>query len=293
MGTLVDFTQRAPSVMSDMVVVLARSSGREWLESDDRSEFRWFLGELVTQNQHTALASRLCFQPGTSCRRLGILMFAECKVPAPDPSVVAAASSPSVELLLLEAQRVHVDYAALARLHAALAARVDELDGDLPELLYDEVARQCRNTYAYRKALRAAAPLNEYLMAIADDSEARIKQTHDSFASPALQMDVPGYARARRLYNQYMAGVVAKGVAERSALLSLFRKIRLLYGGQQQWRFFHPDGQLSAPSPLQLSSAEVEMPQLELANPEEAQMRRLQASVRIARLEQQIDSALQ
>jgi hypothetical protein len=214
-----------------------------------------------------------------------MLVFAECNVPSLDQTLVKSVAPAGVELLLLEAQRFHIDYAALARLHAALAERVDELDGDLPEVLYDEVARQCRNTYAYRNTLRAAAPQNDYLLAIADDSENRIKETRESFSSPALQMDVPGYARARRLYDRYMVGVVAKGVKEKSVLLSLMHTVHLLYGGDK-WRFFGPDGTLSAASAFHTSSAEVEMPQLEIANPEEAQMRRLQASARIARLEQ-------
>lgn len=290
-GALVDTTGTAPEVARQMVLTLAAYSGRDWLQCDDRSEFRWFLMELAKHNQHERVATDLCFQTGTFSRRIGMVIFSNCNVPALEAQTVGAASARSVELLLLEAQRFHVDYAALGRLHASLAHRVDELDGELPELLYEEVARQCRNTYAYRTALRAAAPNNDYLLAIAADAEDRIKETRESFASPALQMDVPGYARARRLYDRYMASSVAKGIAEKSVLLNLVRKVRLLYGGER-WRFFGPDGSLSPPSTFHTSSAEVEMPQLEIANPEEAQMRRLQASARIARLEQDADSSV-
>jgi hypothetical protein len=289
-GALVETTRTAPDVARQMVLTLAAYSGREWLQCDDRSEFRWFLMELAKHNQHGRVATDLCFQGGAFSRRIGMVIFSNCNVPTLEAQTVGTASATSVELLLLEAQRFHVDYAALGRLHAAVARRVDELDGELPELFYEEVARQCRNTYAYRTALRAAAPNNEYLLAIAADAEDRVKETRDSFASPALQMDVPGYTRARRLYDRYMAGVVAKGIAEKSVLLNLVRKVRLLYGGER-WRFFGPDGSLSPPSAFHTSSAEVEMPQLEIANPEEAQMRRLQASARIARLEQEADSS--
>jgi hypothetical protein len=287
-GALVESTRTAPDIARQMVLTLAAYSGREWLQCDDRSEFRWFLMELAKHNQHGRVATDLCFQGGAFSRRMGMVIFSNCNVPTLDAQTLGTASATSVELLLLEAQRFHVDYAALGRLHAALARRIDELDGELPELFYEEVARQCRNTCAYRTALRAAAPNNEYLLAIAADAEDRIKETRATFASPALQMDVPGYARARRLHDRYMAGVVAKGIAGRSVLLNLVRKVRLLYGGER-WRFFGPDGSLSPPSAFHTSSAEVEMPQLEIANPEEAQMRRLQASARIARLEQEAD----
>jgi hypothetical protein len=290
-GALVDFTKTAPNLMQDMVVVLATHTGREWLAAHDRNEFRWFLMELAKQNQHTSVAGLLCFQTGMYCRRLGMRVFADANVPTLDPTIVSTVPLKSIELLLLETLRFHIDYGALARLHALLGERVDEEGVELPNLFYEEVARQCRNTYAYRKSLRAAALNNAYLLAIVDDSESRIKETRESFASPSLQMDVPGYARARRLSDQYMARAVAKGVAEKSVFLNLIHKVHLLYGGEK-WRLFRPDGSLSEPSSLKSSSSEIEMPQFEIANPEGAQMRRLQASARIARLEKEIGASV-
>src|SRR5207302_1252131 len=127
---------------------------------------------------------------------------------------------------------------------------------------------------------RAAAPDSEYLMAIVDDSEERMKETRDSFASPALRMDVPGYARARRLHDRYVTRLVAKGVAEKSVFLSLIRKVQLLYTGEK-WRHINPNGSVSEASAFHMASTEIEVPQLEMANPEEAQMRRVQASAHI------------
>lgn len=162
-GALVEATQTAPEVARKMVLTLAAHSGREWLQCDDRSEFRWFLMELAKHNQHDRVATDLCFQAGTFSRRVGLVIFSNSNVQSLQAETVRTATTLQIELLLLEAQRFHFDYAALGRLHAALAARVDELDGELPELLYEEVARQCRNTHTYRTALRAAAPDNDYL----------------------------------------------------------------------------------------------------------------------------------
>lgn len=285
-GALVRLAKEAPAHLRALTLVLARRSGKEWRACEDRSEFRWLLMELSKQSLDTVVASDLCFAPGMNCRRLGLQIFAGCNVPALASDTVAAVTPTQLELLLLEARRVHVDYAALARLHASVAARIELLGGDFLELLYDEVSRQCRNTHAYRVALRAAASANDYLIAIVDDSEERLKETRSSGGSPALQMDVPGFERAQRLDGRYMASVVAKGVAEKSVFLKFVHKTHLLYGGEQ-WRHVGADGSLSASATMHMSSAQVEVPQLEIANPEEAQLRRLQASMRIARLEQE------
>lgn len=282
-GALVGLTTTSPEVVRDIVFVLAEHSGAEWLKCEG-NDFRWFLKELVKHNQHTEMAGRLCFRNGAFSRRLGMTVFAGCGVLALDPTLVAVAPSERVELLLLEAERFHIDYVALARLHASLAARVDQLAEHVQELLYDAVARQCRNTYAYRSALRIAASSNAYLLAIADDAEERVKETRESLNSPALRLDVPGFARAKRLYSQHITQAVATSVSKESAFLNMARKVRLLYA-TDRWRFFRSDGTLSEPSMFHTTSAEVEMPQFEIANPEEAQLRRLRASVRIECLE--------
>jgi hypothetical protein len=121
-------------------------------------------------------------------------------------------------------------------------------------------------------------------MAIAADAEDRMSETRKSAASPALQMDVPGYARASSLYGRHMATIVAEGIAAKSIFLNMVRKVRILYG-DDGWRFLRADGALSEASLFHASSTEIEVPQLEMAKPEEAQMRRVQASARIAQLE--------
>ena len=210
-GVLVDLTRTEPAIMRSLVVALATHSGHEWLERKDDNQFRYFLDELREHNQHEWVASHLCVQPGTYCRRLGLLIFAACEAPALNAATVSEVTANRVELLLREAQRYHIDYAALARLHAALAHRIDELAGHFPDLLYEEVAWQCRNTYAYRRALRSAARDNEYLVTIAANSEERMKETREALDSPALQMEVPGYARAQRLQGRRMARQTGEG----------------------------------------------------------------------------------
>jgi hypothetical protein len=143
---------------------------------------------------------------------------------------------------------------------------------------------QCLNTHGYRSALAAAAPHHEYLQAILADVEERLTAIHNASASPALQMEVPGHARAERLYHRRMARDVAKGVRQQSTFLSLIHSIQLLYGGAS-WRIFESDGKLSQPSGMHASSTNIEIPRLEMLDPEGMHLRRVAASVRIASLE--------
>jgi hypothetical protein len=211
-------------------------------------------------------------------------VFAKCAVEKLASPVVSNATTTQLELLLLEAQRCTVEYGALARLHACLASRIDDIGGNLAELFYDEIALQCLNTHDYRTALRAAFPNHEYLVAILSDVEERLTATVGASGSPALQMEVPGQTRAQRLHDQKLGRDIAKSVKQHSILLNLIPTVHLLYG-EMEYRMFSGDGSLSAPSKMHSSSSSFEVPRLEVFDPEGMQLRRVAASARITKLE--------
>jgi hypothetical protein len=179
------------------------------------------------------------------------------------------------------------DYPALARLHACLVTRVDQLSPELQDTYYNEVANQCLNTHEYREAISKTAPHNEYLSAVVTDVLERIKEMHSASESPALQMEVSGLRRGEALHNARLVRSVGKGVAERSRLLNLFTTIDLLYGGPT-WRTYSEDRQLSQPFELNTVSSSFEVPRLEVIDPEGSQLAKIAAGVRLEQIAKQL-----
>lgn len=270
-------------LMRVIVKTLAQHTGATWLKAAQETEFDALASVLQETGLNMLVCGDLCFGNGVQSRKLGLWFFDKYQVQKLVRAVIDSATASQMELLLLEAQRLSINSDALARLHASLAERIDQLGGDLLYVFYDEVALQALNTYEYRSTLAAEAPKHEHLRAILQDVEERLKETRNASASSAMQMDVPHRSEADLRLNQRMQREIARGVERRSVLSKLMTKVMLLYG--KKWRVFHPDGTLGEPLGLEELFNTVEVPRLDLVDPEGMQLRRLGASVRIAELE--------
>ena len=286
--TLVKLAKNDPASMRQCVRVLAQRSGDSWLDRIEQQKFSWFFVVLSEIGMHIPVAGDLCFQSGSGSRRLGLIVLDECRVEKLASDVVTAANDAQLELLFLEAQRRFINFLTLARLHACLAERIDQVGGDFATRFYKEVETQCLNTESYRIALIAAAPKHDRVQVIAITVTERLTATQKAASSPALQMEVPGRGRGESLYEQRIARNVAKGVRQQSILSNLTHNISLLYSGDR-WRMFGRDGVLSEPVELHSYSTEFEVPKLEVFDPEGSQGRRIEAASRIAALEAHVD----
>jgi hypothetical protein len=287
---LLTLAEKDSASMRELVKIFARYSGVEWLEVVREHKFAWFFQSLRQKGLHTAISEDLCFAAEAPARRMGLVVFAECHVEKFDALVVGSATATRLELLVLEAQRMTIEYGALARLHAGLVNRIEEIGGPLAEVFYEEVALQCQNTHTYRSAFSATIPNHEYSAAIIDDVNERLRETVRASESPALQLEVPGHSRAQKLHDEKLAREVAKGVKENSVFLNIMPTVHLLYSGME-YRIFLGDTLQNAPSKMHSSSSSVEIPRMEVLDPEGMQTRRMMASVRIAELDALIDKS--
>lgn len=281
--TLKSLASKNGAEMREVVKLLATHSARSWLEELRTRDFKWFFPVVKEKTPATAIATELCFGDGSGTRQVGLLFFDECGLEKLDPSAVQNAAPVQIELLLLEAQRRQISFAALARLHASLTDRVDKIQAHLPELFYDEVALQCMNTNEYRAALINAQPENVYLQAIVTDTRERLAASIGASRSPAFRMQAPGQARAQILHGRRFVQDVSAGIKQRSTVLSLLPSVHMLYGGHEP-RIFRREGELSPPVQMHSSSSSVEIPRLEFVDPEGMTLRRISAAVRLKML---------
>lgn len=287
-STLASLASKNADEMRQLSKLLAARSARAWLEELRAGDFRWFFQIVKEKGLASAISSELCFGAGEGIRQVGLLFFDECGLEGLDRDSTENATPLQVELLLLEAQRRHISYRALARLHASLSDRVDEIRGDLAELLYDELALQCMNTNEYRAALTEARPEHEYLQAIVADVRDRLATTNSASRSPAFRMQAPGQARAQILHDRRFVREVSASVKQHSTFLNLFSSVHMLYGGLEP-RIFLREGELSPPVQMHSSSSSVEVPRLEFIDPEGMTLRRLSAATRVKILEMETD----
>jgi len=275
-----------PDAATAIITILGRNSGKTWLKIAKDLQYTWFFHLLTQDNLSSGIAESLCFDPTATGRHMGLIIFSECRVKRIGSEALNRATDTQVELLFFEAQRRLMDFGALARLHASLAARIDQIGGDLATLFHEECARQCLNTYEYRTSLAAHAQSHEYLPDIVKDAWERLALTDAASKSPALQMVVPGMERAQRIHDRRLVTEVARTMKENSVLLSSNPTVTLLYGGAE-FRTFLKDRPFAAPSKMKGFSATAEIPRLEFIDPETMDMRRVAAGHRIAQLERQ------
>jgi len=282
--TLRSLADKDAPAMRELVRIIAARSAPTWIQTLEDRQFARFFQILKVKGLAQTVSSDLCFASGARLRQLGIIVFDECGLQELDAAIVRGTTPTQVELLLLEAQRRQIGYGALARLHACLTDRIEEIGGNLPELFYEEVSRQCMNTNEYRMALALARPGHEYLQAIVTDVGERLAEISKASCSPAFRMQAPGQGRAQKLHDRRFAREVSKSIKQHSTLLNLFPSIHMLYGGMEP-RIFLREGVLSPPVQMRSSSSSVEVPRLEVLDPEGMCLRRLAAAMRVAVLE--------
>jgi hypothetical protein len=278
-----------PSVQTFMTR-LAMHSGDNWakLLEKGQGQFSSLHSRLLNTGHAGTIITKFCLSPRRTVRRIGVKMFLECGIDFLEQDSVARATSAEVELLIHQAALQLGHDEGIAKLHACIASRVEEIGGQLEEIFYDEVSTQALNTHAYRSVMEKFCVTNSKMIKCVEDARQRISETMAAGNSPALQMTVSGIRRAESISMRRMSRFMQEGMEKNSLLLHLCKSVQLLYG--KTWRMRNSDGDLSPKSDLQKSEVSSEIPRLEIFAPERMRSRRLMASARIDQLETERDN---
>jgi hypothetical protein len=274
--------QRAPARLLNFLRRVAQKAGRVWLDKLGQRDFNGHISFLREVNAHQTIATQLCLGDTTSERRLGLMIFAQAFVERLQSEWMDSADGRHVELIFREAQRLHLEAPALARLHASLAPYIERLDAEHAAEFHEEIELQAMNAHGYRVALQKAAPDNVRLREVLQKVEAFFAKLAEAAKAPALQMQVPGHFRAERMFARRFSQELARSADKQSVFLQFVKRVQLLYG--KNWRMMQHQGELSPPSALQEISHSVEMPGMEFADPEGMKWRRLATARRIQEL---------
>jgi hypothetical protein len=278
-------SDKQPNHLHILLPLIANAGGNSWLaliEGDAGDHFEYIFKNLPIRQ---ALTTSLCLGQNYLERRTGLWLLRIDQAMRLDISIVQSASPERAELLFCETQRSLIDGKTIAQIHAALCLREMKTNASFEDDLRSEMRLQALNSYDYRVILKTRLPADSPFLVVLTDVEEEFVALKSVLKSPALQMAVPMYSRAEGIARAKMSREVVKLSGKKSALLSMVKKVQLLYG--KTWRNYSANNGLSEASGLQEFSHSFEVPLMEFIDPERMILRRFDASRRIQVLERQ------
>ena len=258
-------------------------NAKGWLEvlNAPGSAFEWLFSELAGKAPEE-FVGRLLLSASESCRKLGLFFYDKLKLSALPASLFDAVNERQIRIAFYELQRDLVHGDAIARYLVMLIPWIEKMAPDFQQEFYQELVRQLKN---YGGACREefTRRVNEYpiLKKALEDVDTYLENLRKIEKSSIHAMEVAGVSRAARMHARKMSNEISKGTRELSVFMQFVKSVRLLYG--KQWRSFQ-SGELGGSSELKKMSSTIELPRMEIIDPEDMALRRLYASAQIQKL---------
>ena len=265
---------RSPDRFKIHLSSLIRTQGRTMrkLEENDRS-FGWVFGELVQLPWGRDYILGLCDSTNDAERQFGKFLFESLKMGVPTtPGIRFTPQDFQVWLAELQTGRA---YETIAAQLLAAVPRIDEADAEMVRLFKEEIFFHCLNLPGFcleklRPHLQTLSMLRDPILS-ADQYFERLNNLRTSAIKaqqiPGIRRYILRKARLDRLR-------LERQIEKESIFAQLVTKSYLLYGNRHATIM---GGQLSEASGLGKFSHSVEVPRLEVIDPDYCQMRRLTA----------------
>jgi len=269
-----DLLHRSPDRFKLHLSSLIRTQGRTLrkLEENDRN-FGWVFGELVQLPWGRDYILGLCDSANDAERQFGKFLFESLKMDVPTtPGTRFKPEDFEVWLAELQTGRA---YETIAAQLLAAVPRIDEADAEMVRLFKEEVFFHCLNLPGFcleklRQHLNTLPMLRDPILS-ADQYFERLRNLSTSAIKaqqiPGIRRYVLRKARLDRLR-------LERQIEKESIFAQLVTKSYLLYGNRHASIM---GGQLSEAGGLGQISHSVEVPRLEVIDPDYCQMRRLTA----------------
>jgi hypothetical protein len=236
--------------------------------------------KLVSQIQ---LVGRLCLSLDRYERHIGLFLFDELDIESIPQDLLGKAADSICWLLLHEAQCATITGAGAGRCLISLIGQIQRMGEEFSSSLKEELILQAKNYGGECGELFAKkASENKMLEEVVSAREMYFKALAESKSSPLWKMQVPGYSRAMEEFHRNFGNEVDQGARKHSVLMEMVHSVALLYG--RSWSTFHGQ-QLGPTTKLSKIGHSMELPRLELIDPEQMQLRRLYAHREIQNIE--------
>jgi len=226
--------------------------------------------------------TKLALSIDTASRRLGLLLLGELDIKELSRGEVEISSEDAIELLFYEAQRTILGPRIVGRVLAALASTADKMPHEFQAKLSDEIERQCRNfsggCRAELERLTGGSPLIARAIRNVSGYFVALERAHEAGINA---MDVVGIRKAAREQSRRNSKHMMESARSASPLFGLFKQIFMLYGSKSS---HYQDHVLSDARPYADISSSIEIPIVDVLDPEEMALRQMNASANINRV---------
>ncbi|ULA70127.1 MAG: hypothetical protein LZF62_480328 [Nitrospira sp.] len=274
---------------------------------NDKEEFRRFLGELVVRSpellpeairEHecayllnqlsgaygSSLITELLLSKQVSERRLGRALLEEVRLEKLDEAVLKAKGSvPSLSVLLLEIARRPFSAELTSRIFLLLLPFYETTDTTLRKEFVDEMVFQAINfPGACYQAWKDHSSLPPALVEVLEQVKTYFDGLDSLRSCSGGHLTFPEWNSALKEWERRFSNEVSEGAKKASIFASLVRHIDLIYGSE--WSIADTS-KLSDPSPMTTFSHGMEVPRVEILDPEGCAIRRLRFNSLLRKLQ--------
>ena len=223
------------------------------------------------------LMTQYLFSSEETKRKLGRTLFTKCKIDGLDVKILENVSDKQIKVMLLDLiGHPVIEENKGSQLLIALETVINNKNNEIKELYKQELLTQAINyPGGCLEALKERvedSPLFDEVVRVAEKYFSELK---DIFNSPAISFTFSGYEKATNMAENKINKQIRDGVEDQSVFLKLVKKIAIVYG--TTWSVRTGD-KLGEATPLQEYSHAVELPRLELIDPEGMVIKRFQYS---------------
>jgi hypothetical protein len=275
-----------PATFRLVFEALAERNGKNWLKVlKEHPGMTQLLSQMKTSPQNDLIGS-FCLSPDRIQRHIGLFFFDELDFDGLPTDLMNMCDVRSCWLLLNEVISANLTAESAGRCLISLLGQADRVGQEFTQGLKSELLMQAKNyPGACGELFVKHAGENVILKEVVAQRETYFQALVKAKQSPVSRMQIPGYHQALEEFHRNFYNEIQEGSVKYSALLSVIPSVKILYG--HTWSSFHGN-QLSDPTDMHKFSHSVELPRMELIDPEQMQLRRLQSHVEIEAIERDV-----
>jgi hypothetical protein len=219
----------------------------------------------------TNLISGLIFSGDINKCRLGLFILEYCKITPFTDKTLPKIDETTKEIALKESIKGHHFHKLVVKKVQFFKPFFEETNKELQKDFIDEIVIQAVN---YPKGcLEELKHLsqNKLIKTIVNRADKYFEGLKKAYNSPANAFSFPGYKDACLKSSRRLSVEIRKSATEHATLLKLFQTVQLIYGEKFS---FSRGNTVSEPSPFAHFSESMEMPRIEIIDPEGMAIRR-------------------
>jgi hypothetical protein len=238
-----------------------------------------FLEQELGRAKCDALVTGLLLSPERDEWEIGKSLFADGAINTLSDEVLGKAKEPELEIALLQSVRSPFLATGTSRYLSQLEPYFRRTGVQLQNAFRKELTLQAMNypgaCLEAWKTRKAESPLMSEAIGRAEQHFEDVSKLRDS---PAVSFSFPGYDSAQQKAGRAFGGKVMREAMEESVFARFAKHFEIVYG--DRWATFI-GGRMDGPSPFSEHSHSMELPRLEVIDPEGMTIRRIQASSRL------------